>query len=108
MIPGNLPIGCLPVNLATINGSNNSTIFDKNHCIKKLNRLANFYNDHLKKEIERMKKENPNLIIVYGDLFNAVEWLLPRAPYLGLCFQIICNISMYVFSGAVLCDYFLV
>ncbi|KAK1388459.1 acetylajmalan esterase-like [Heracleum sosnowskyi] len=82
VIPGNLPIGCMPMNLAT-SGSNNSTIFDKNHCIKKLNRLANFYNDHLKGEIVRLKKENPKLIIVYGDLFNAVEWLLPRAPYLG-------------------------
>ncbi|KAL8088633.1 hypothetical protein AgCh_038420 [Apium graveolens] len=83
VIPGNLPIGCLAVNLATINGSNQQTIFDKNRCIKKLNRLANYYNDYLKKEIVRLKKENPNLIIVYGDLFNAVEWLLPRAPYLG-------------------------
>ncbi|WOH04605.1 hypothetical protein DCAR_0624016 [Daucus carota subsp. sativus] len=82
VIPGNLPIGCMPIYLAMF-GSGNSTIFDKNQCLKKYNRLANYYNDFLKKEIERLKRENPYLKIVYGDLFNAVEWLLPRAPFLG-------------------------
>lgn len=101
----------MPVNLARTNGSNESTIFDKNHCIRKLNRLANYYNDYLKKEIVRLKEENPNLIIVYGDLFNAVEWLLPRAPYLGLCLQII-RISYFpiylCIEWCYVMDYFLI
>lgn len=105
VIPGNLPIGCMPIYLAMF-GSGNSTIFDKNQCLKKYNRLANYYNDFLKKEIERLKRENPYLKIVYGDLFNAVEWLLPRAPFLGLCPQIIHTTRCFP-SNTLLRDYYL-
>lgn len=57
---------------------------DKYHCLRRLNHLAVHYNKHLKMEIEKLSIENPNIKIVYGDLYNAFEWLLSRAPYLGL------------------------
>lgn len=93
MIPGNIPIGCLPVYLAMY-GTEDSA-HDNNHCLRRLNLLANNYNKHLKTEIKKLSNENPNIKIVYGDLYNAFEWLLFRAPYLGLHIQMIFELQLF-------------
>ncbi|OIT37761.1 PREDICTED: GDSL esterase/lipase At5g03980-like [Nicotiana attenuata] len=74
-IPGNFPIGCLPMTLTTFL-TNNSMAYDENHCLKDLNNLAISYNEHLQQAIEDLKKKNPNVTLIYGDYYNAYQWLL--------------------------------
>nr|XP_016509579.1 PREDICTED: GDSL esterase/lipase At5g03980-like [Nicotiana tabacum] len=80
VVPGNFPIGCLPIYLAKFM-TNNTTAYDEYHCLKILNNLAIFYNHHLQQAIDELKKDYPNITLIYG---NAYLWLLQNAASLGL------------------------
>ncbi|KAL1803750.1 hypothetical protein ACET3Z_032397 [Daucus carota] len=80
VIPGNLPIGCVPSYLTMFQG--NST-FDENHCLKEYNEFSVYHNRHLIGAIEKLQKENPGVTIVYGDLYGALQWVFSRATRLG-------------------------
>lgn len=82
VVPGNFPIGCVPVFLTAFQ-SNNATAYDNHHCLKDLNDFAIFHNQYLQKAISVLKKESPNTKIVYADYYNAFQWLLENCPYLG-------------------------
>ncbi|PHT40055.1 hypothetical protein CQW23_18909 [Capsicum baccatum] len=78
LVPGNFPKGCGPSFLVQFM-TNNSAAYDEYHCLKDLNNLAIFYNDHLQQAIDEMKKEYPNITLIYGDYYNAYIWLLQNA-----------------------------
>ena len=82
VVPGNLPIGCLPIYL-TIFHTNSSAHYDEFHCLKGLNNLSVYHNDQLKLAIEDLRIENPNVVIVYGDYYNAFQWVYRNAQHLG-------------------------
>ncbi|KAK6803429.1 hypothetical protein RDI58_001213 [Solanum bulbocastanum] len=66
VVPGNFPKGCGPAFLTQFM-TNDSSAYDEYHCLKHLNNLAIFYNNHLQQAIDAMKKEYTNITIVYGD-----------------------------------------
>ena len=82
VVPGNFPIGCLPVYLTKYH-TKNSAAYDDFHCLKGLNNFSIYHNDLLKQAIEDLRKENPNAVIVYGDYYNAFQWVYQNAAYLG-------------------------
>ena len=85
VVPGNFPIGCLPIYLTRFQ-INDATAYDELHCLKDLNGLAIYHNDQIKQVIEVLKKENPHTVIVYGDYYNALLWILQSASTLGMLF----------------------
>ncbi|XP_015084759.1 acetylajmalan esterase-like [Solanum pennellii] len=82
IIPGNFPIGCI-TSMLTKFQTNKTTAYDEYHCLKDLNSLARFFNHHLQQAIVQMKKKYPNVILIYGDYYNAYLWLLQNAVSLG-------------------------
>ena len=82
VVPGLFPIGCLPIYLTGFH-TKNSADYDESHCLKRLNTLAIHHNDQLKQAIEVLRKENPGVVIVYGDYYNAFQWVFSHAPSLG-------------------------
>ena len=82
IVPGNFPIGCLPIYLAGFQ-TDDATAYDELHCLKDLNNLAIYHNTHLNDAIKSLRKENPNVNIVYGDYYNALLWVLREASSLG-------------------------
>ncbi|KAM7273299.1 hypothetical protein ACFE04_027963 [Oxalis oulophora] len=82
IVPGNFPIGCLPIFLTQFQ-TNDSAAYDKLHCLKDLNRLASYHNKLLRQTIQELRRENPSVIIEYGDYFNALKWVLKHTKLLG-------------------------
>ncbi|GAV68886.1 Lipase_GDSL domain-containing protein [Cephalotus follicularis] len=82
VVPGNFPTGCLPIYLTGFQ-TNNSAAYDEFQCLKELNDLSIYHNQHLQQAIQELKEENPNAIIVYGDYYNAFQWILRHAQLLG-------------------------
>ncbi|KAM3378163.1 hypothetical protein P3S68_010576 [Capsicum galapagoense] len=82
IVPGNFPIGCVPIFLTQFR-TDNSTAYDEYHCLKNLNNFAIFYNHYLQQAIDELKKEYPNITLVYGDYYNAYMWLLKNVVRLG-------------------------
>ncbi|CAN4090840.1 unnamed protein product [Withania somnifera] len=60
VVPGNFPTGCIPAMLTKFM-TNNTTAYDEYRCLKDLN---DFY---------------PNITLIYGDYYNAFQWLLQHA-----------------------------
>ncbi|KAL4023989.1 GDSL esterase/lipase [Cucumis melo var. makuwa] len=82
IIPGHFSMGCLPIYLTGFQ-TNDSTAYDKFHCLKDFNGLASYHNNKLKQAIKLLRKENPNVIIAYGDYYNALFWVFQHASLLG-------------------------
>ncbi|KAG5541622.1 hypothetical protein RHGRI_021451 [Rhododendron griersonianum] len=82
VVPGNIPIGCLPLYLTAFQ-SNASAAYDEDNCLTKLNDLATYHNNQLKEAIRELKKYYPNTVIVYGDYYRAFQRLFRNAESLG-------------------------
>ncbi|XP_027160234.1 acetylajmalan esterase-like [Coffea eugenioides] len=82
IVPGNFPIGCIPVYLAYFQ-TNDTAAYDEHHCLKDLNNFAEIHNQLLKASIKKLKKDYPKVVIVYGDYYNAYLSLLSNARSLG-------------------------
>ena len=82
VVPGNFPIGCFPIYL-TLFQINNPAAYDEFHCLKGLNNFSTYHNDQLKIALEDLRKENPNIVRVYGDYYNAFQWVYRHTELLG-------------------------
>ncbi|XP_031259343.1 GDSL esterase/lipase At5g03980-like [Pistacia vera] len=80
--PGHFPIGCLPIYLTQFQ-TNDSSAYDEFHCLKELNNLAIYHNQHLQQALIELIKEHPNVTIAYGDYYKAYMWTLQNAHSLG-------------------------
>ncbi|GKU97698.1 hypothetical protein SLEP1_g10806 [Rubroshorea leprosula] len=78
VVPRNFPISCLRSCL-TLFQTNNTSAYNKYHCLKYLNELSMDHNKYLQQAIEQLRVEHPNVILVYGDYNAAFIWLLDNA-----------------------------
>ncbi|EYU34358.1 hypothetical protein MIMGU_mgv1a024690mg, partial [Erythranthe guttata] len=81
VVPGILPLGCLPA-LLTRFETKDSKSYDKFQCLNYLNNLSQYHNSELQKAIQEVKKQNPNVTILYGDYYNAYIAILRNALHL--------------------------
>ncbi|XP_055816747.1 acetylajmalan esterase-like isoform X1 [Solanum dulcamara] len=82
IVPGNFPAGCFPI-ILSFYMTNPSTAYDEYHCVKEWNNVLISYNNHLQQAIHELKREYPNISIIYGDYYNAYLWLQQNAVALG-------------------------
>ncbi|KAL0925159.1 hypothetical protein M5K25_003470 [Dendrobium thyrsiflorum] len=72
LVPGNLPIGCLPLYLTLFATMEKEDYDDRNWCLKKLNNFARYHNELLKSSIEQLRKKHPQARIIYADYYGAL------------------------------------
>lgn len=82
MIPGNFPIGCMPIYLANFQ-TNDTRMYDRLHCLKELNEFATFQNKFVQQTIRELQLEHPHATIIYADYFYALKGLLQHATSIG-------------------------
>ncbi|XP_057523495.1 acetylajmalan esterase-like [Amaranthus tricolor] len=82
IVPGNFPIGCLPIYLSSFQ-SKDQTQYDELGCLKGLNGFAKVHNKALQEAIKEIKEEYPRSKVVYGDYYNALSSVLRDAVALG-------------------------
>nr|GMC87216.1 GDSL esterase/lipase At1g28580-like [Ipomoea batatas] len=71
MVPGIAPDGCLPVILTNF-GSANGLDYDPNTgCLSWMNELNEFHNQRLQQRLDIIRHLNPDVVIIYADLYNA-------------------------------------
>lgn len=85
IIPGNFPIGCMPIYLTAFR-KNNLKAYDDQHCLKDLNSLVMYHNELLRKAVEEMQHKSKAKIIVYGDYYNAFMRLFTFGKISGTCY----------------------
>ncbi|XP_051128511.1 GDSL esterase/lipase At5g03980-like [Andrographis paniculata] len=104
VIPGNFPIGCFPI-YKTAFQSNIPEAYDEKQCLKHLNKFAMYHNEELRKGIAELRQEYIYDQIVYGDYYNAFEYVLEVAGQRGLDTQRACcgQGGMYNFEMGRMC-----
>lgn len=71
VIPGNLPIGCSATYLTIYYGSDIEEYDNTTGCLIRLNKFAEYHNELLQRELNRIQELHPNVHIIYADYYNA-------------------------------------
>ncbi|XP_074559955.1 GDSL esterase/lipase At1g28600-like [Curcuma longa] len=72
LVPGNFPIGCVPVYLDIYKTDNVEEYESETGCIKWLNELSQYHNRLLKEELVRLQKLHPQVKIIYANYYDAM------------------------------------
>ncbi|KAI3851204.1 hypothetical protein MKX03_012262 [Papaver bracteatum] len=57
--------------------------YDDMGCLVGLNEFAKYHNNYLKGALQGLRQEFPNVVIVYGDYYNAFQSVIRRSRSLG-------------------------
>ena len=71
MVPGNLPIGCIPAYLLAFQSDEKEDYEPGTGCVKWLNEFARYHNKLLIEELEKLRKLHPRVTIIYADYYGA-------------------------------------
>ncbi|KAJ3701430.1 hypothetical protein LUZ61_005135 [Rhynchospora tenuis] len=72
VIPGNIPMGCLPVILTIYKSDDNSSYDHTTGCIERFNILSRYHNSLLLKAVKELRVKYPHANIVYADIYRPV------------------------------------
>lgn len=81
LVTGYLHVGCAPSLLAM--RSNSSDARDQFGCLKDYNDFIKYHNDLLREAISRLRKEHPDVHILIGDYYTAMQSVLDNHQKLG-------------------------
>ncbi|CAM0880402.1 unnamed protein product [Alopecurus aequalis] len=83
VVPGQLPMGCIPIML-TLYASPNKTDYDpQTGCLKKYNALAHYHNSVLFEAVYRLRSKYPASKIIYADYYTPVNDFLKKPTKFG-------------------------
>ncbi|KAL6578186.1 hypothetical protein OROMI_010514 [Orobanche minor] len=82
IVPGNFPVGCIPIYLTSF-PSQDPRAYDGMGCLSHLNEFATYHNNYLKGALQQLRREFPNIVILYGDYYTAFQSVLRRSRSLG-------------------------
>ncbi|KAJ0448536.1 putative sinapine esterase [Helianthus annuus] len=85
VIPGNLPIGCSATYLTMFYGSNKVKYDNATGCITQLNKFAEYHNEQLKMELNKIREVHPEVTIIYADYYQGrpgggAGWATAQGP----------------------------
>ncbi|KAL8494463.1 hypothetical protein ACS0TY_025318 [Phlomoides rotata] len=71
LVPGDIPIGCLPIYLAEFKATSTASDYNpETGCLNWLNALAMYHNELLLKELNHLQELYPHVTIIYADYYN--------------------------------------
>ncbi|XP_006644439.1 GDSL esterase/lipase At1g28600-like [Oryza brachyantha] len=71
VVPGNLPIGCIPNYLVKFESDEKEDYELETGCLRWLNEFSQYHNKHLTDELEKLRKLHPDVAIIYADYYGA-------------------------------------
>ncbi|XP_051203249.1 GDSL esterase/lipase At1g28600-like [Lolium perenne] len=84
IVPGNLPIGCLPVYLMAYKSDKKEEYEPETGCIRWLNEFSQYHNKILMDELEKLRKLHPNVSIIYADYYAAAMKIFVSPKHFGI------------------------
>ncbi|KAF8397894.1 hypothetical protein HHK36_016819 [Tetracentron sinense] len=82
VVPGNFPIGCIPFYLTSF-PSGDPRAYDDMRCLRGVNEFAMLHNSVLQRALDELRRDYPNVVILYADYYTAFQSVLRRAAHLG-------------------------
>ncbi|XP_062209253.1 GDSL esterase/lipase At1g31550-like [Phragmites australis] len=82
VVPGNVPMGCIPRYLAKFRSSNPGD-YDAAGCLRWLNDFAELHNRALKRVLEQIPRDPTTVTVIYGDYYGAILDITRNPPKHG-------------------------
>jgi len=96
VVPGNLPIGCIPKYLMVFKSDKEEDYEPKTGCLRWMNKFSRYHNKLLMKELKKLRKLHPGVTIIYADNYGAaMEIFLSPEQYgesLDICLFLLLRI----------------
>ncbi|TVU35780.1 hypothetical protein EJB05_17683 [Eragrostis curvula] len=71
IVPGNLPIGCVPKYLSRFHSDKEEDYEPKTGCLRWMNEFSQYHNELLVEELEKLRLLHPDVSIIYADYYGA-------------------------------------
>jgi hypothetical protein len=71
VVPGNLPIGCVPKYLLIFKSDNKEDYESETGCLRWMNEFSQYHNKLLMEKLEKLRKLHPSVTIIYADYYGA-------------------------------------
>uniref|UniRef100_A0A0D9YCG5 GDSL esterase/lipase n=1 Tax=Oryza glumipatula TaxID=40148 RepID=A0A0D9YCG5_9ORYZ len=71
VVPGNIPIGCIPMYLMQFESDKKEDYEPKIGCLRWMNEFSQYHNKLLVDELENLRKLHPDVTIIYADYYGA-------------------------------------
>ena len=71
VVPGNLPIGCVPDYLMIFKSDKEEDYQPQTGCLRWMNEFSQYHNKLLVEELKKLRKLHPGVTIIYADYFGA-------------------------------------
>uniref|UniRef100_J3L2D1 Esterase n=1 Tax=Oryza brachyantha TaxID=4533 RepID=J3L2D1_ORYBR len=71
LVPGNLPIGCVPNYLMIFKSDKKEDYEPETGCLRWMNEFSQYHNKLLTDELEKLRKLHPDVAIIYADYYGA-------------------------------------
>lgn len=82
VLPGNVPMGCLP-SILTLYPSPNASDYDGYGCLEKFNALARYHNELLRRSARELRVKYPRAAIAFADYYHPVLKFLTAPALFG-------------------------
>ncbi|KAJ1282028.1 hypothetical protein BS78_03G018700 [Paspalum vaginatum] len=79
VVPGNVPMGCLPL-LLEVFASPNASDYDSYGCLARINALARYHNAQLRAQVQALRRKYPRAAISFADYYQPIHAFL-TAPF---------------------------
>ncbi|KAJ1284546.1 hypothetical protein BS78_03G212400 [Paspalum vaginatum] len=89
VVPGNLPIGCIPSYLLAFQSDENEDYEPDTGCIRWLNEFARYHNKLLIEELEKLRKLHPGVTITYADYYGAAMEVFVSPEQYGIDYPLV-------------------
>lgn len=83
LVPGNLPIGCIPAYLTTYMSDKMEDYEPETGCIRWMNEFSQYHNKLLVDELENLRKLHPGVVIIYADYYGAAMEIFSSPEQFG-------------------------
>uniref|UniRef100_A0A0D9V3K1 SGNH hydrolase-type esterase domain-containing protein n=1 Tax=Leersia perrieri TaxID=77586 RepID=A0A0D9V3K1_9ORYZ len=84
VVPGNLPIGCLPDYLMIFKSDRKKDYELETGCLRWMNEFSQYHNKLLINELERLRKLHPDVAIIYADYYGAAMAIFLSPEQFGI------------------------
>jgi len=108
VVPGNLPIGCVPRYLSIFKSDNKEDYEPESGCLRWMNEFSEYHNKLLVEELEKLRKVHPDVSIIYADYYGAAMEIFLSPERFGIEEPLVAccgGEGTYGVSPAVACGY---
>ncbi|KAG8056025.1 hypothetical protein GUJ93_ZPchr0001g32270 [Zizania palustris] len=84
VVPGNLPIGCIPYYLMIFKSDKNEDYEPETGCLRWMNEFSQYHNELLIDELEKLRKLHPDAAIIYADYYGAAMEIFISPEQFGI------------------------